>query len=309
MKYTAILILLFVAAGTIAPQPPAEKRSSGHPAPDSQTPAEMTAWDTLKQGLADGDAAHRKTAIAAVGTIGPVPEAVKLVCSGLQDKDATVRQTAAETLGEMGSPDAIPSLKTALDDNNPQVSYTAAKALWALGDRTGREIFQEVLTGERKDAPSKIHEAIKKKLSPGQLALMGADSAGGVFLGPASIGITAIHEAIKDTRGDTGAPGRAESAAELAKDQDPYALTLLEWALGDSNWAVRLAVAKALGDRGNQDTIPKLSSLLQDDRHAVRYMAAASMVKLSSRGVVQTTQATDSLSTASTEGTRTLQQR
>ena len=44
---------------------------------------------------------------------------------------------------------------------------------------------------------------------------------------------------------------------------------------------MRVAVAKALGERGNQQTIVKLSPLLSYDRHAVRYMAAASMVKLS----------------------------
>ena len=43
---------------------------------------------------------------------------------------------------------------------------------------------------------------------------------------------------------------------------------------------MRVAVAKALGERGNHDTIPKLAPLLTDDRHAVRYMAAASIIKL-----------------------------
>ena len=285
MKYTTILIFLVVAAGTISPQPPAPAKpanalASSRPA---QTPAEMTAWDTLRQGVADDDAAHRTTAIAAVGTIGPSSDAIKLVEVGLRDKDAAVRQTAANTLGEMGSPEAIPALKTALDDK-PEISFTAAKALWNLGDPTGREIFQEVLEGERTDAPGKLHNAIKKKLAPGELALMGAQGATGALLGPASIGITAIREAVKDTKGDTGAPGRAEAAGVLAKDQDAYALTLLEWALSDHNWAVRLAVAKALGDRGNQNTIPKLSALLNDDRHAVRYMAAASMIRLTDKG-------------------------
>lgn len=282
MKYTLIVIILFVAVGTISPQPPAKPISTAAAnARPFQTPAEMTAWDTLKQGVADSDAAHRKTAVAAIGTIGPNSEAVQIVAASLQDKDSGVRQTAANTLGEMGSPAAIPALKTALDDN-PEVSFTAAQALWKLGDQSGREIFQEVLEGERKDAPGKIHSAIKKKLTPGEMALMGAEGAGSL-LGPGSIAIAAIHEALKDTKGDAGAPGRAEAAGILAKDQDPYALTLLEWALSDHNWAVRLAVAKDLGDRGNQDTIPKLSPLLNDDRHAVRYMAAASMIKLSGK--------------------------
>src|SRR5690348_15433709 len=107
MKYAVTLVLLFVVAGTVAPQPPAE-RASRQRSSTVQTPAEMTAWDALKKGLSDDDAAHRKTAVAAIGTIGSSSEAVQLVIAALQDKDATVRQTAAETLGEMGSPDAIP---------------------------------------------------------------------------------------------------------------------------------------------------------------------------------------------------------
>src|SRR5579862_4728905 len=115
MKYTAILIVLFVAAGTISPQPPAKPISAATSGASSlQTPAEVTAWDALKQGVADADAAHRKTAIAATGTIGPNSEAVQLVIAGLKDKDTDVRLTAANTLGEMGSPEAIPDLKTAL---------------------------------------------------------------------------------------------------------------------------------------------------------------------------------------------------
>src|SRR5579863_8132185 len=108
---------------------------------------------------------------------------------------------------------------------------------------------------------------------------MGATEDTGVFLGPAALGINVAEEAAKDA----GAPGRTAAAAILGKDSDPYALTLLEWALADRSWVVRAAVAKALGERGNQDTIPKLLPLLSDDRHAVRYLAAASIVKLSLR--------------------------
>jgi HEAT repeat protein len=243
------------------------------------------AWDTLKDGLADNDVEHRKNAVAAIGTIGATPEAVQKVERALQDKDAQVRQTAAITLGQMGAKDAIPNLKTALDDT-PEVSFTAAKALWVLGDTTGREIFQEVIEGERSNAPGKLHGVVKdakKKLGPGQLALMGAKEATGVMFGPASLGITAVQEAVKTAKKDGGAGGRSVAAEVLGQDPDPYALILLEWALGDDNWGVRVAVAKALGERGNQATIAKLQPLLKDDHHAVRYMAAASMIKLSSK--------------------------
>ncbi len=241
------------------------------------------AWEALSQGLEDKDPEHRKATLAALGTMGAVPRAVQMAAKGLQDKDILVRQTAAATLGEMGSRDAIQFLKAALDDNSPEVCFTAAKSLWDLGDDAdAREIIEQVIKGERKDAPGKLQAAkreAKKKLRPGELALMGAKEAAGLF-GPGAMGIDAIHEAVKDAKTGGGAPGRTIAAGILAKDPDPYALTLLEWATADPSSAVRVAVAKALGDRGSLDTIPKLMPLLSDDRHAVRYMAAASMVRL-----------------------------
>ena len=202
-------------------------------------------------------------------------------------KKVYVRQTAAATLGEMKSPDAIPYLKAALEDS-PEVSFTAAKSLWQLGDADGtREFFQEVLEGERKDTPTKMQSAgrmAKKKLRPGSLALMGVKEATGAMFGPASYGITAVQEIIKEGKKDSGTPGRAVAAEILGKDSDPYALTLLEWALADDSWAVRVAVSKALGERGNIGTIPKLMPLLSDEHHAVRYMAAASIVRLNLKG-------------------------
>lgn len=249
------------------------------------TTAVSMAWDALKGGLADSDVEHRKTAIAAIGTIGPTPEAVQKVERALEDKDPQVRQTAAATLGQLGAKAAIPNLKTALEDK-PEVSFTAAKALWDLGDPTGREIFQEVIKGDRTNAPGKLRGAVtkaKKKLTPAELALMGAGDATGALFGPASLGIVAIKEAVKTAKNDAGAGGRTVAAEVLAHDTDAYAPILLEWALGDDNWGVRVAVAKALGERGTQDSIPKLQPLLKDDHHAVRYMAAASIIKLSTK--------------------------
>src|SRR5260370_2361983 len=102
----------------------------------------------------------------------------------------------------MKAQEAIPFLKAALDDST-EVSFTAAKALWDLGDASGREILQEVLEGERKDTPGMLHGAIrdaKRKLhSPSQLALMGAKEAAGTFLRPGSMCIVVAEEAINET--------------------------------------------------------------------------------------------------------------
>ncbi len=290
---TRAQITYLLAAGILAfpPSPPADFRIAIFELASQDItgltgPPNGAAWETLNKGVEDGDAEHRKKAIAAAGTIGPDKQAVELVARGLKDKDIFVRQTAAATLGEMKSPDAIPPLQAALDDS-PEVSFTAAKALWQLGDTSVDDFFQQVLEGERKNTPGRMQSAgrkAKKKLQPGSLALMGIKEATGVMFGPASFGITAVQEAIKEGKKDSGAPGRAVAAEILGKDSDPYALTLLEWALGDESWAVRAAVAKALGERGNIGTIPKLMPLLTDEHHAVRYMAAASIVRLNLKG-------------------------
>src|SRR5579862_484 len=98
----------------------------------------------------------------------------------------------------------------------------------SVGDEEdSRELFAQVMEGERKDAPGKLRGAIrhaKKKLRPGELALMGAKEAAGLF-GPGSIGIDAVQEAVKAAKSGSGSPGRAIVAGILATDSDPYALT------------------------------------------------------------------------------------
>ncbi|HEY4362901.1 MAG TPA: HEAT repeat domain-containing protein [Bryobacteraceae bacterium] len=271
-------------------RPTPAKPPSVKPAPDagatsSDAPNNL-AWNTLNEGLIDGDAEHCKQALEAFSTMGDTPNAVQQVATTLrEDKDMLVRQAAASTLGEMGSSEAIPFLIHAINDS-PEVSFTAAKSLWELGDKEdAREIFVEVMEGDRKDAPGRFQGAVRearKKLRPGELALMGAKEAAGVF-GPGSFGVTAVAEAVKASRKDSGAPGRTIATALLAKDSDPSSLALLEWAIGDESPAVRVAVAKALGECGNVNTIVKLLPILSDDRHAVRYMAAASIVKLNQK--------------------------
>jgi hypothetical protein len=253
---------------------------------DQAVPSAATerSWNTLNEGVQDKNAEHRKKVQTAIGTMANIPRAVKLAEQGLRDKNLLVRQAAATALGELGSMDAIRALKAAIDDESSEVGFAVAKALWTLGDYTDADDFLwQVITGARKDAPTFKQGALrqaKKNLQPGELALIGAKEAAGL-LGPASIGVDALAEGLKATKTGGGAPGRALTAGLLAQDSNPYSLTLLEWAVNtDDSEAVRGAVAKALGERGNRETIAKLLPRLNDDHHEVRYMAAASIIKL-----------------------------
>ena len=273
-----LLLLAIIVSAMGSAQPTLKEKVT-----ETTSPAALSiaAWETLDKGLQDGDPERRKKAITAVGTIGAVPDAVRRVVQTLHDKNTLVRQKAAATLGEMGSPDAIPELKAALDDG-PEVSFTAAKALSSLGDSSGMEIFWQVMQGERKDGPGFLEGALrnaKHRLTPGQLAVMGAKEAAGVF-GPGAFVVDALQEVVKDAKKSGGAGGRVIVAGILAKDPDPNTVSLLEWALRDDSSAVRGAVAQALGGCGNKDTALKLEPLLSDDSHSARYMAAAAIIRL-----------------------------
>ncbi len=247
------------------------------------------AWTTLRSSLNSGDTEHQREALAAIGTIdGQDAEAVKAATGALQDKHAEVRQAAALALGEMKANTAVPELKRALDDSG-EVAFAAAKSLTELGDAGGRDVLIEVLAGERKDIkPGMMKKAVrdgKSKLhNPGGLVLTGAQDATGAMFGPASI----VFPAMKDAFGlkSKGAPARAAAAAYIARDPDPYAVTLLEWALDDDSQFVRLEAAKGLGQRGNAESVTKLRPLLDDPHTIVRDFAAASIVRINDRGAV-----------------------
>ena len=253
-------------------------------------PSTSEAWAQLDKGLKSGSLEHRRQALLALATIeGSNQDAVRRGEEALHDSDARVRQQAALTLGEMKATSAIPALKAALDDHG-EVAFAAAKALTDLGDPSGRDMLIAVLAGDRSATPgmmtNAVREAQRRVKHPQGLILMGAEDAAGTMFGPAGMAITAITDAAHLK--SKGAPARAAAAAYLAKDTDRYAVTLLEWALADESRWVRIEAAKGVGLRGNADNIPALEPLLKDDHNAVRCMAAASIIRLASKGSATT---------------------
>src|SRR5436309_3529045 len=68
----------------------------------------------------------------------------------LQDKDVQVRQTVVAGLAEVRTRSATAALQRALADDVPEVSFAAAKALWARHEPTGEAALLAVLAGESK---------------------------------------------------------------------------------------------------------------------------------------------------------------
>ena len=68
--------------------------------------------------------------------------------------------------------------------------------------------------------------------------------------------------------------------SELWQKLQPGDRVLLEEALKDKSWLVRAAAAQALGHAGDQSDIEKLMPMMDDSHPAVRYKAAAAIVRL-----------------------------
>jgi len=271
-----ILILVATICICYRPVAAAAQAPAGKPAAGD---VNAKAWRILTDGVADEKAVKRADATAALGTIGSRPEVIRLVEARLADKDSDVRQIAAATLGAMKSRASIRKLKKALDDEAADVSFAAARALWEMGDYSGRTIFYDVLAGEgsgpKSVVESELHAAKKKFRNPLALSLIGVKEGASAFLGPFALGLSVVEAFAKDNT----APARALSAGLLATD--PQSVQQLVDALADKNWVVRAAAAKALGSSSRPGLIEKLKPLLDDEKHAVRYIAAAAIVRLS----------------------------
>lgn len=243
---------------------------------------EKTAWDVLKPGLADTNPLTRRQAVTATGSIGLDPEAVRLVEAALKDNDSLIRATAAAELGEMKSRQSFPVLKAALDDTAGEVGYAAAKALWDMGDKTGRGFLEDVVAGQQNatdgGVKGALHRANRLRYDPKAMAVLGAKSASGALLGPFNIGVLAAEQVFKN-----GAVAvRMQALNLLAQECDAQTFKLLEAAAtDDKTWAEKATAAKALGRCDNPDAIPKLEQNLSDSNAAVRFMSAATIIRLS----------------------------
>lgn len=285
-KIEAVFLAVLICTLVVAANAGQKRQSSDPSAPafGEQTTDTASlrsrAWEALTDGIQDKSDGKRRAALGALATIGKDRQAAQLVESGLEDKDAAVRQVSASMLGCMQAKSSIKKLKQAMREGPSAVSFAAAESLWQMGDRSGRDLFAAVLARETTPSDGMVKSNLlsaKKTLQhPKELAKLGTKQAAGAFLGPFSMGITVAEEATKDR----GATARAQSALLLGNDATPAAVQQLGDALNDKNWTVRTAAARALADTRQKDQVSKLAPLLHDDKPAVRFMAAASIIRL-----------------------------
>lgn len=235
----------------------------------------------LHEALEDSNPDTRKQATQALGLIGPRQPYLGELIDMSKDKDVEVRIAAISSMIDIKSPEVIAPLRKALDDDVAEVSFSAAKALWALDDPAGREALLLVLDGETKMSSGylsrKARESMRMFRTPKKLMLFilrrGASSAGVPGLGR---GISSLEGMLVDGE----LTGRAGTALLLSTDEDPRVVAALRDGLTDKTWSVRAASAHAIAVQNNVDLQADLIPLLDDKKEAVRVRASAAYLRL-----------------------------
>jgi len=258
-----------------------ESRVAAVTEPRSEVRAAVThvtkedAWAVLRTACKEEKGLSRASAIRALGLIRNDPQARRLAEEALVDDNADIRLAAAEALGEMKARASIPKLRTALRDSDPPVVLAAAHSLELMKVRSAYQIYYEVLSGDRKARRGLIASQTSALKDPKKLAQLGIKE-GATFVPYGSMGWSAVK---MFTRNDS-APARASAAHALVNDPDPAATRALTDALSDKSWLVRLAALESLAKRSNAAVLPVVRLYVYDEKDAVRYTAAATVVRL-----------------------------
>jgi HEAT repeat protein len=264
------------APETSASDSKAASSSQAAAAAASKPTVEDQAWDLLRSGVKEDSTAKRATAVRVLSLLKGEPRAVTLATHALDDTKPEVRAAAAIALGELHAKSAVPKLQAALSDKEPLVALAAAHSLLTMKDALAYEVYYEILTGERKGSKGLVAGELDTLKDPKKMALLGFQEGIG-FVPFAGIGYTAIRTIVKDD----SSPVRAAAAKVLADDPDTATEdALIQAAAADKNQWVRTAALDALARRGNPAVIERIAPAMSDDKHTVKYTAAAAILHL-----------------------------
>ena len=197
----------------------------------------------------------RELAVTALGELGD-PVAVPSLLTALEDEEWTVRWHAAEALGKIGDARAVESLIAALNCKGAEVRQAAAHALERIGWRPDRSQAGAAYWVEMRQWD--------------QCVAIGAPA------------VEPLITALKDERA-----GCCQAAAEaLGRIADPLAVKSLVGALASHDAQLRRAAAEALGKIGNPQGAESLTDALMNDPSVdVRNAAAEALVKIGAPAV------------------------
>ncbi len=249
----------------------------------SQTPLSLRkrSLDMLHNALVDKNPNVRKEAVIALSLTASREPFLLQLDSMLADKDVQVRIAAVSSLLDLRSKRTLTSLRKALNDDVPEVSFAAAKALFELHDPAGTRALLLILSGESKSSSGFIADRVRNTMrmmhTPKTLFMFALRQ--GVGFAP----VPGLGEGVASMQGllsDSGVSGRATAALLLGRHKDEGTLRALRKALWDRDWSVRAAAIHSLALWNDVALMPDIALLLDDREEAVRLRAAAGYLRL-----------------------------
>lgn len=199
---------------------------------------------------------QRERVIAALGTL-KVQQAVPAIVDVLADTQLKRRYVAAWALGEIGHPDGIQPLISALDDDVLQVRRYATRSLIKFNQAAVDSLIASLGSGsEQVDA--------------------------GIIRALGDIG---DRRALEPLLEHVSGPVRSEAFLALGKLRDPRAEQALIVGLSDTDWQVRMNAAMALGPVGGVSSEEPLRHCLKDQVLVVREWSARSLSMITGHAV------------------------
>jgi len=237
--------------------------------------------EILQHALEGRNPDTRKLAVVALSLApgnGPLFETLRQM---LHDKDVEVRQAVVASLAEVRSKPATAALLKALDDEVPEVSFAAAKALFNRHEPAGRQALLTVLAKESKTSSNffttQKRTALRMMHTPRATFLFAVqEGIGFVPLPGFGEGVASMQAILTDS----GVSGRATAALLLGKDKDADTSEALKDALSDKDSSVRAAAVHALSLRNDPSLMDVIEPMLRDDKEPVRLRAAAGYLRL-----------------------------
>ena len=246
-----------------------------------QTGRDQQCQDILEKALKDKNPDTRKQAAIALSLIGSTAPFPSQLESLLDDKDVEVRLSAVASLSDLKNSRTIPALHKALNDDVPEVSFAAARSLWALNDPDGKKALLSILSGESKASSGYFakqkRDALRMMHTPKPMFMFALRTGAGFAPVP---GLGAGVSSMQALLSDPAVSGRATAALLLENEKDDQTLAALKEALQDKEWSVRAAAVHALVLRDDPVFQADIIPLLDDKTEAVRLRAAAGYLRL-----------------------------
>src|SRR5262249_32185830 len=242
---------------------------------------EPKALDILETAMKDRTPDTRKLAATALGLGAPRAPFLSLMEGLMADKDVEVRLAAITSLADWKTRNAAGLLRKALDDDTPEVSFAAARALFALHDPAGKTPLLAILSGENKTSSGFLtkhkRDTLRMLHTPKTAIWLGVRSGVGFVPVPGlGTGIASLNSLISDP----GFSGRAMAALLLGNEKDTATQFALRECLRDSEWSVRAAAIHSLALRNDPAVLRHITPLLEDKNQGVRLRAAAAILRL-----------------------------